>query len=223
MEQKIKKFHAYQLLNAVLLIIVIGLLVFALYPYFDKQEEQKEYAMAEKATVETPVIEKKEIEPAVKEIPMEPPIVQEKKGQTLEEAQEELLLKPEKPKLRYRQIQMTKSEKAVLPELNFEEDPIEGKEHIGDLWIRGVDCSRLDENLRIQGDLHVNGTGVERCWLPKGLVIVGSVYIKKVRSVVFQNDLNVRGKVYLEDDICVSIPLGKADNMVLSDGIKTCQ
>ncbi|OQX93438.1 MAG: hypothetical protein B6I23_03430, partial [Rickettsiaceae bacterium 4572_127] len=131
-------------------------------------------------------------------------------------------LDPKKPKLVYRTLKLKTEEKIEIPTLDFSAKPIKEKEFIGDMRIRGVDCSHLDKGLRIKGDLHITGTGVERCWLPKGLSVVGSVFVKEVKSIVFQNDLKVQEKIFLHDDVCVSVPLNSSQKVQLAEGIETC-
>ncbi len=219
MEQKIKKFHAYQLLNGLLLLVVISLLLYALYPYFSKEKIESFEDIIVEDTVEKSELEISENEESIK---IEE--IQEKKGQTVEEAiiENEEILEPKKPALVYRTIIMEKTEKADIPTLDFAKTKIKEKEFIGDMRIRGVDCSHLEKGLRIKGDLHITGTGIERCWLPKGLSVVGSVFVKKLKSIIFQNDLKIQEKIYLEDDICVSVPLNSSEKVVLSDGINIC-
>ncbi len=219
MEQKIKKFHAYQLLNGLLLIVVISLLIYALYPYFSKEKTES----FEDIIVEN-TIDKSELEVNENKESIKTEEIQEKKGQTVEEAilESKEILDPKKPTLIYRTIAIKKTEKADIPTLDFAKTKIKEKEFIGDMRIRGVDCSHLEKGLRIKGDLHITGTGIERCWLPKGLSVVGSVFVKKLKSIIFQNDLKVQKKIFLEDDICVSVPLNSSEKVVLSDGINIC-
>ncbi len=229
MEKKIKKFHNYQLLNGLLLFIVIGLLGFALYNHFYKKENVDFEDTTIEEIINSDNMEKNNDEEINNE---EETIenIQEKKGQTLEEAKQEQVevkkniekLKPKKPKLVYRTLKIKKEEKMEIPTLDFAAKPIKEKEFIGDMRIRGVDCSHLEKGLRIKGDLHITGTGVERCWLPKGLSVIGSIYVKKVKSVVFQNDLKVQEKIFLHDDICVSVPLNSSKKVQLAEGVETC-
>ncbi|OQX93756.1 MAG: hypothetical protein B6I23_02965, partial [Rickettsiaceae bacterium 4572_127] len=115
MEQKIKKFHNYQFLNGLLLFIVIGLLGYALYSHFYK----KESIDFEDTTIEE-IISSNEMED-----------IQEKKGQTIEEAkqeQEEIKeaeekLDPKKPKLVYRTLKLKTEEKIEIPTLDFSAKP----------------------------------------------------------------------------------------------------
>ncbi len=229
MEKKIKKFHNYQFLNGLLLFIVIGLLGYALYSHL----YEKESGDFEDTTIEEIVNDEQ-----IKEIETNPKNNEEKIKENVSEKKEEEKektkqeqeeiekndekLEPKRPKLVYRTLKIKKEETFKIPTLDFSNETIKEKEFIGDMRIRGVDCSHLDKGLRIKGDLHITGTGVERCWLPKGLSVVGSIYVKKVKSIIFQNDLKVQEKIFLHDDICVSIPLNSSKKVQLAEGIKTC-
>ena len=224
MERKIKQFHTYQILNGVLLVVVISLLIYALYPLFTKTEDEK---IQEKITLETGITPEK-VKAAEEEAEAKAKVdaegIQEKKGQTLEEAlaEKEALPAPQKPALVYRTVQMEKTKKADIPTLDFAKATFKESEHKGDMRVAGKDCGKIPAHLRITGDLHIYGTGAENCQLPKGLIVLGSVYVKGLESITFQNDLKVQKKIYIRDDTCVSVPISGAEKVVLSDGVKTC-
>ncbi|MBN2676049.1 MAG: hypothetical protein JXR30_02220 [Alphaproteobacteria bacterium] len=221
MEKQIKSFHRYQVLNGVLLVIVISLLMYALYPLVTQRTEDEK--IEEKIAIETGFgVEKKD-----EDIVSEEANIQEKKGQTLEEAKKdpeaEQILDPKKPQLLYKTVQMRKTEIKDIPTLDFSTTTFQEQEHKGDMRILGQDCSKIPPHLRIVGDLHIYGLGTENCVLPKGLSVVGSVYVKSIKSIRFQNDLKIQKKIYIQDQICVSVPIGGADKIVLSDGVQKCE